>query len=96
LFFFCRSFSCHQPFCQTGDNKELADFFQDYTEDGYKLFPLSATFNGDTRYNDLLPVTFTDSYNTLVEDYYKRYMNGLKKFDRNTLGANDKISYDIF
>jgi uncharacterized protein (DUF885 family) len=86
-----------QSFCQTsGDNKELAAFFSDFAEEGYKLFPLSATFNGDPRYNDLLPVTFTDSYNKQVEDYYNRYMSGLKKFDRNTLNENDKISYDIF
>jgi uncharacterized protein (DUF885 family) len=97
LVFLLPLFSGLQPFWQTtGDNKELATFFQEYTEESYKLFPLSATFNGDPRYNDLLPVTFTDSYNKRVGDYYNKYLNGLKKFDRNTLSENDKISYDIF
>lgn len=78
------------------DNSALSDLFKTYTEDVYKLFPTRATQNGDTRYNDQLPVTFTDSYNALLKVHYTGYLNRLKKFDRNTLNQNDKISYDIF
>ncbi len=91
------AFYFFQPaFCQTtADNKALVTFFKDYTEDGYKLFPLEAIYAGDYRYNDLLPITFTDSYNEKSKQYYSRYLNGIKQFDRNLLNANDKISYDI-
>ncbi len=78
------------------DNKNLSDLFKAYTEDTYPLFPMRATQNGDLRYNDLLPVTFTDSYNAKLKDHYTRYLSRLKQFDRNTLNQNDKISYDIF
>ena len=78
------------------DNKPLANLFNDFTEEGYQLFPLRATGNGDLRYNDLLPVTFTDSYNEKVKDYYKKYLTRLQKIDRKALNPNDRISYDIF
>ena len=92
-------YSFTPAFCQTSirdDNKEMAAFFKESTEDFYKLFPLLATFTGDYRYNDQLPVTFTESYDEKSKQYYNKYLNGLKQFDRNTLNANDKISYDIF
>jgi uncharacterized protein (DUF885 family) len=57
---------------------------------------LIATSNGDSRYNDLLPASFTDSNIELQKVFYNKFLNGLKKFDRNTLNDNDKISYDIF
>ncbi|MEP7106556.1 MAG: DUF885 domain-containing protein [Ferruginibacter sp.] len=92
---FLAFFYLQPAFCQkTGDN--LIAFFNNYTEDSYKLFPLAATFNGDPRYNDLLPAEFTDSYSEQVKNFYHRYLNGLKQFDRDALNDNDKISYDIF
>lgn len=77
-------------------DKELENFFADYTEQYYKLFPVNATVNGDYRYNDKLPVTFTDSYNEIVRAFYQNWLNNLRKFDRTKLNDNDKISYDIF
>ncbi len=97
IILFAFTFYSHKPaFCQTADNKELAAFFTDYTEDSYKMFPLEATFNGDPRYNDLLPADFTDSYIEQLKNFYNRYLNKLKAFNRNALNENDKISYDIF
>jgi len=74
----------------------LSDLFKAYTEESLQLFPLRATVIGDTRYNDQLPVTFTDSYQEKLKAYYNNYASKLKAFDRKTLNANDKISYDIF
>lgn len=81
LAFFAISF---QPaFSQTKeDNKALVALFKEYTEDTYKLFPLAATFTGDYRYNDQLPVTFTDSYNEKTRQFLNKYLNGIKQFDR--------------
>ena len=84
-------------FCQAqNDNTELAALFAAQTEESYKLFPTTATSNGDMRYNDLLPVIFTDSYAEQINNFYKNYLSAIEKFDRNKLNANDKISYDIF
>ena len=78
------------------NNKALADLFKVFNEDTYKLYPVQATQNGDLRYNDQLPITFTDSYNVKAKAFNTKYLNELKKFDRNTLNANDKLSYDVF
>jgi uncharacterized protein (DUF885 family) len=77
-------------------NTELSALFADYYEDYLKLFPLSATSIGDNRYNDLLPLEFTESYHATLRDFYNRYLLALGHFKRENLNANDQISYDIF
>jgi uncharacterized protein (DUF885 family) len=78
------------------DNKELNALFDKYYEDRLKLFPLEATAIGDKRYNNLLPLDFTDSYRDTLKDFFNRYRIYVSKYDRETLNENDKISYDIF
>ena len=87
-----------QPsFSQTKENNQaLADLFKSFNKDSYTLYAVQATQNGFTQYNAELPVTFTDSYNAKVKAFNTKYLNELKKFDRNTLNANDKLSYDVF
>ncbi len=68
-------------FCQTtNDNKVFAALFNEYTEDTYKLFAVTATLNGDMRYNHLLPVDFTYSYSGQLSKFYNRYLNRIKQF----------------
>jgi len=78
------------------DNTELAALFGKYYEDRLELFPLEATANGDSRYNDRLYADFTDSYRTKLKQFYSKYLVYVTRFDRNELNENDKISYDIF
>jgi uncharacterized protein (DUF885 family) len=78
------------------DNRELGRVLNDYFNDRMKYFPLEATQNGDTRYNDLLPVDFTDSYLDTLRQFFGRYRDKILSFDRDKLNANDQISYDIF
>jgi uncharacterized protein (DUF885 family) len=78
------------------DNKDLAGFFRNYSEESYKLFPFNATSIGDNRYNDLLFADFTNSHRATLKEFYLHYLDGLKKFNRNSLNKNDQISYDIF
>jgi uncharacterized protein (DUF885 family) len=91
--------ACNQtdkPAASTESNKELADFFEKYHEELLQLYPLAATLEGDNRYNDLLPVDFTDSYRKKTKDFYQNYLDQLKKFDKDKLNDKDKLSYDIF
>lgn len=74
---------------------DFGKFLQEYYDSSMKLFPLDATYNGDNRYNDLLPITFTDGYGDTVKKFYNRYSTSLKKFNRGQLDAEDKISYDL-
>jgi uncharacterized protein (DUF885 family) len=89
---------CSQPAVSQlkEDNKQLAELLKSYEEESYKLFPAEATFNGDQRFNDLLPVTFTDSYAEEEKKFHNRYLSAIKKIDSKSLNENDKISYSIF
>ncbi|MEP7317218.1 MAG: DUF885 domain-containing protein [Panacibacter sp.] len=81
---------------KSDDNKELATMLDQYYEETLQLFPLSATGVGDNRYNDLLYADFTESYRLKLKEFSDRYLNEIKKFDREKLNQNDQISYDIF
>ena len=89
--------------CKLMDKKKPADeadkkfeqLLDNYYEKQMRLFPLNATQNGDNRYNDLLPVDFTDSYRTKLKMFYTNYLDSLKLFPRKHLNKNDGISYDI-
>ena len=78
------------------DNTDLANYFKGYSEESLKFFPFNATSIGDNRYNDLLFEDFTDSYRGKLKEFYSRYLDGIKRFDRDRLNKNDQISYDIF
>ena len=78
------------------DNPDLAKVLNDYYSDQMRYFPLVATQNGDKRYNDLLPVDFTDSYLDTLRLFYERYQNLILAFDRDKLNHNDQLSYNVF
>ncbi|MET4106401.1 DUF885 domain-containing protein [Hymenobacter sp. UYP22] len=78
------------------DMKDLPTLFEAYWEENAKLFPLEATAQGDNRYNDQLPNDGTKAFRQHLQNFYQKYLDGLHKFNREELTANDKISYDIF
>jgi len=78
------------------DNKEFATFLDKYYNERMELYPLEATNTGDNRFNNLLPADFTASYRKKLIDFFDRYQNSLKAFNREQLNDNDKISFDIF
>ncbi len=78
------------------DNKEFGKVLKDYYNDRMKYFPLEATQNGDSRYNDQMPVDFTDSYLDTLRNFYGGYLQKALAFERDKLNQNDRISYDIF
>lgn len=74
---------------------DFGAFLQQYYDGSMKLYPLDATANGDPRFNDLLPITFTDNYGDTVKQFYNGISASLKKFNRNNLTLQDRISYDL-
>jgi len=60
------------------DNKELSSFFKTYSEESLKLFPFNATSIGDSCYNDLLFVDFTNSYRATLKEFYLHYLEASK------------------
>ena len=77
-------------------NDTLAALFNNYYDQRMQLFPLEATANGDNRFNDLMPVDFTDSYRQKLHDFFSNYNDSIATFNREILNENDQISYDIF
>jgi hypothetical protein len=65
--------SCQKEKNVAKKNPELDKIISEYYEDQLKLSPLSATFNGDNRYNDLLNIDFTDSHRALVKSILVKY-----------------------
>ncbi|HEX8504744.1 MAG TPA: DUF885 domain-containing protein [Hymenobacter sp.] len=74
----------------------LAALFDAYWEEQAKLNPLSATAQGDNRYNDQLPNTETRAFRQQQQQFFQRYLTKLSQVDRAKLSANDQLSYDIF
>ena len=78
------------------DNKDLAALFENYYNERMQLVPIESTQNGDTANNDKLFADFTDSYRDKYKEFFGRYLAEIKKYNRDELSENDKISYDIF
>ena len=76
--------------------KGLNGLFASFWERQSRLDPLSATAQGDNRYNNLLPNDQTQAFRDTLSTFYQDYLTRLEKFDRAQLDENDKISYDIF
>ena len=63
-----------------------------YYEDGLKLSPLDATFNGDHRYNDQFPNYLSKEYRAKIEAYLDGYLKELNLFDDADLSDSEKMS----
>ena len=77
------------------DNKDFGKVLDDYYNGRMKYFPIEATQNGDYRYNDQLPVDFTDSYLDTLRNFFGSFLQKALVFERDKLNQNDRISYDI-
>jgi uncharacterized protein (DUF885 family) len=80
----------------TAGNKELSTVFSEFWDKQSRLDPVSATAQGDNRYNDQLPNDQTQAYRDTLRTFYQDYLARVEKFDRAKLDENDQISYDIF
>ncbi len=96
LFISIMSFlSCQKEKNAAQKNPQLDKIISEYYEDQLKLSPISATFNGDNRYNDLLNIDFTDSHRALVKSILEKYQKSLKEIDRKSLPTNGQLTYDL-
>ncbi|GGI23077.1 DUF885 domain-containing protein [Pedobacter mendelii] len=78
----------------TEANKKFASMCETYYQDGLKLNPISATFIGDERYNDLLPNDGSEAFIREYRSFNERYLDSLGNYDRENLNKNDKLSFD--
>lgn len=87
--------SCQKEKNAAQKNPQLDKIISEYYEDQLKLSPISATFNGDNRYNDLLNIDFTDSHRALLKSILEKYQKSLQEIDRKSLTTNDQLTYDL-
>lgn len=78
----------------TEANKDFTAMCEQYYQEGLKLNPLNATYIGDERYNDLLPNDGSSAFINANKSFNEQYLDSLKKYNRETLNDNDKLSYD--
>jgi uncharacterized protein (DUF885 family) len=72
-------------------NRLYAEYWEDYLRDN----PISATFNGDNRYNDRFgPVTSAEA-NEAIRRLGEKYLALTAELDPAGLPAEDRISYDL-
>ena len=82
---------------QAGDKAaQLEQLYADYWEASLKCSPLRATQVGDTRFNDLLPNTFTQKYRDEGLAFAKQWLAKAEKIDSSGLSGQALLSYNIF
>ncbi|MGB7395556.1 MAG: DUF885 domain-containing protein, partial [Pricia sp.] len=54
----------------TTENQAFDSLTGSYYQEGLQINPLSATFQGDERYNDTLPNFLSDKYEKRLREYY--------------------------
>jgi uncharacterized protein (DUF885 family) len=77
-------------------NKQLAALFENYYNGRMALLPMEATQNGDNRFNDQLPIDFTDGYRKKLTDFFSVQLDSINQYNRAQLNETDRTSYDIF
>ncbi|MEZ4957284.1 MAG: DUF885 domain-containing protein [Saprospiraceae bacterium] len=73
-------------------SEAFQQLLDDYYEEGLKLFPINATYAGDSRYNHLFPNTLSDEYKAELKNYYSKYLEKLSEYNAEDLTENEKIS----
>ena len=76
-------------------NTQLHQLFENYYQESLQQDPISATFAGDHRYDDLLANDISASYSKQKEQFDKKYLHLLSGYDRGSLNSADRISYDV-
>ncbi len=74
----------------------LAALFDEHFERNLELNPMSATAIGDDRYDDRMAITMSQDYRDADRLLDEEFLARLLEIDRNALGDQDQLSYDIF
>ena len=80
----------------TSKSEQLNQLYEDYWEEGLKLDPVGATYQGDSRYNDLLPDYDSAEYRQLSHVYTEKWLKKIEAIGSENLNGQDLLSYQIF
>ncbi len=84
------------PAAPLGNDPKLAALFEEYYDENAQLFPMTATVNGDNRFNDRLPNDGTRAFRDSLGRFYRKFQKRIGAFDRSKLSADDQTSLDVF
>ncbi len=80
-----------------GDKAEkLTELYAQYWEEMLKLNPLAATYQGDPRYNDLLPNFLSEDYRERSHDFTADWLQKIEAVGSEGLEGQALLSYQIF
>lgn len=74
---------------------DLDTIAKNYYEEYLKLYPLEATAQGDTRYNDQLPINIDRDFITSEIAFYNKVQEQLKMIHYHELSDEKKVIYDV-
>ena len=74
----------------------LQALFDEHFEKGLEMNPLRATRIGDDRFDDRLAITNSAEYREQAREMDEEFLARLLEIDRNALGEQEKLSYDMF
>lgn len=74
---------------------DIDSLAHDYYEQYLKYYPLEATSQGDTRYNDQLPVNISKAFISDEVAFYTSIQKDLKQIDYDNLSDDKKVIYDV-
>ncbi len=75
---------------------QLHALFDEHFERGLEMNPVYATFIGDNRFNDRLGDFHSAEYRAASQAMDEEFLARLLEIDREQLGYQDQLSYDIF
>ena len=85
--------------CTSKPKEQAAVPFKDLLENYYRewlgFYPMQATQQGVTGYNDQLPIDVSDVFREKLRAFYTRTKAALAQYDPAAMTPNDRISYDI-
>lgn len=74
----------------------LNTLFEEHFQRGLEMNPIRATFIGDDRYNDRLANSLSPEYRAAEQAMDEEFLTRLLEIDREALGYQDQLSYDLF
>ena len=83
--------SCTQPSAE----EKLHTLMQSYHEQTLEMNPISATFQGDTRYNDYLPNYLDDEVIASQKAFYSETLQALHSINTNDLNEQEQLSKKV-
>jgi uncharacterized protein (DUF885 family) len=84
------------PVALQSPGARLDSIAEAYYEEILAANPVLATQNGDDRYNHLYVASFAESQRLAARDRATRYLAALAAIDRDALGSEHRLTYDVF